>query len=138
MREEISILNIGETTLKAECYSPLTLAFLGDAVYELEIRRFLCANGSAPSGVLHKKTVHYVCASFQANAYDILVDFLTQEELSVMKRGRNANGASVPKSSSPVEYRKATGVEALFGFLYLKGCEERINQICAYILSKIS
>lgn len=84
--------------------------------------------------MLHKKTVHYVCASYQAKAYDLLLEFLTPEELNVMKRGRNSNGASVPKSSSPAEYRKATGIESLFGYLYLKGQEERINTISAYIL----
>ncbi len=115
-------------------YNALTLAFLGDAVYELEIRRYICRNGSTPSGVLHKKTVKYVCASFQAKAYDLLEDFLNEEELAVMKRGRNANGASVPKSASPIEYRKATGLETLLGYLYLKGSEDRINEICAYIL----
>lgn len=103
-------------------------------MYELEIRKFLCRNGSAPSGVLHKKKVELVRAAFQANAYDELESFLTEEEFNVMKRGRNTNGASVPKSSSPIEYRKATGVEALFGYLYLKGEEERINQITAHIL----
>ena len=118
-------------------YNSLTLAFLGDAVYELEIRRHLCRNGSSPSGVLHKTAVKYVCASYQAKAYDLLESYLTENELSVMKRGRNANGASVPKSASPIEYRKATGLEALFGFLYLKGEEDRINNICAYILENI-
>lgn len=87
--------------------------------------------------MLHKKTVQYVCASYQARAYDLLEEFLTQEELSVMKRGRNSSGASVPKSSSPAEYRKATGVETLYGFLYLKGKEERINEISAYILKNV-
>lgn len=131
------ILNITNKTEKAENYNPLTLAFLGDAVYELEIRRFICAGGSVPSGVLHKKTVHFVCAAYQAKAYDLLEGFLTENEMAVMKRGRNANGASVPKSSSPQEYRKATGIEALFGYLYLKGEEERINEIALFILENI-
>ncbi len=109
---------------------------MGDAVYELEIRRYLCRNGSTPSGVLHKKAVQYVCAAFQAKVYDLLEEFLTEDELAVMKRGRNASGATVPKSSSPAEYRKATGVESLFGYLYLKGNEDRINEICSFILSK--
>ena len=131
------ILNVSDKTERAENYNSLTLAFLGDAVYELEIRRFICAGGSVPSGVLHKKTVHYVCASYQAKAYDLLESFLTEGEMAVMKRGRNANGASVPKSSSPQEYRKATGVESLFGYLYLKGEEERINEIVLHILQNI-
>ncbi len=106
-------------------------------MYELEIRRYLCSNGSAPSGVLHKKTVRYVCAAYQAKAYDALENVLFEQEMAVMKRGRNANGASVPKSSSPVEYRKATGVEALFGFLYLKGETKRIYELIKIILDSI-
>ncbi|MEE1280105.1 MAG: ribonuclease III domain-containing protein [Oscillospiraceae bacterium] len=115
----------------------MTLAFLGDAVYELEIRRHLCGNGSAPSGVLHKKAVHFVCAAYQAKAYDLLSEILNEAEMAVMKRGRNANSASVPKSSSPIEYRKATGVESLFGYLHLKGEQDRINDLIAIILDKI-
>lgn len=78
-----------------------------------------------------------MCAAYQAKAYDLLSDILNESEMAVMKRGRNANGASVPKSSSPIEYRKATGVESLFGYLYLKGEQERINDIIAIILDKI-
>jgi len=85
---------------------------------------------------LHKKAVHYVCAAFQAKVYDLLEGFLNDNEIAVMKRGRNASGAAVPKSSSPAEYRKATGVESLFGYLYLKGNEDRINEICSFILEK--
>ena len=66
----------------------------------------------------------------------MLEDFLNENELAVMKRGRNASGATVPKSSSPAEYRKATGVESLFGYLYLKGNEDRINEICALVLKE--
>ena len=86
--------------------------------------------------MLHKKAVGYVCAAFQAKVYDMLEEFLTESELAVMKRGRNASGATVPKSSSPAEYRKATGVESLFGYLYLKGDEDRINEICSLVLKE--
>ena len=130
----VFILNIDDSPVIAESYNSLTLAFLGDAVYELEIRRFLCRNGSVPSKILHKNKVTYVCASYQAKAYDLIEPILSSEELSVMKRGRNTNGASVPKSSSPIEYRKATGLESLLGYLYLKNKEDRINEICTYIL----
>ena len=78
-----------------------------------------------------------MCAAYQAKAYDLLSEILNEEEMAVMKRGRNANGASVPKSSSPQEYRKATGVETLFGYLYLKGQQKRIQELFDIILEKI-
>ncbi len=78
-----------------------------------------------------------MCAAYQAKAYDLLSEILNEEEMSVMKRGRNANGASVPKSSSPQEYRKATGIETLFGYLYLKGQQKRIQELFDIILEKI-
>ena len=127
---------MNENNVQIETYSPLTLAFLGDAVYELEVRRYICSNGSCPSGVLHKRAVQYVCAAFQSKAYDKLLDFLNEEEVAVMKRGRNANGVAVPKSSSPKDYRKATGVEALYGYLFLKNEKLRIEQVSAYIFAE--
>lgn len=123
--------------IPAEQYSPLTLAFLGDAVYELEIRRQLCLAGSAPAGVLHRRSTHYVCAAFQAQLYDRIETQLTPAELSVLRRGRNASGAAVPKSATPAQYRKATGVEALMGYLYLEGNLVRIAQLCSLAFTKI-
>lgn len=109
--------------------SPLTLAFLGDAVFELLVReRFLLA-GNAPVSKLHHKAVSVVCASAQSHAVAILESMMTEEETEIYKRGRNANGHHAPKNADPVEYRRATGLEALFGFLYLKGEEKRIRQL---------
>lgn len=109
--------------------SPLTLAFIGDAVYEVLVRERLTAKGSMPANIMHKMAVTKVCASAQATGFDKIFDMLTEEELSILKRGRNANSTKVPKTSNPNEYRKATGLEALFGYLYLKGELNRMNEL---------
>ncbi len=111
--------------------SPLALAFLGDAVYELLVRERLSAAGSKPAHLLHAQAVQLVRASAQSRAYERLLPILDEEELAVLKRGRNANSTSVPKNADVAEYRRATGVESLFGFLYMKGAVERINELFA-------
>nr|WP_052446672.1 ribonuclease III domain-containing protein [Candidatus Soleaferrea massiliensis] len=117
--------------------SPLTLAFIGDAVYELLVRERIVGDGSMPVGRLHSMAVGKVCCTFQAKAYELLSERLTEEEYAVMKRGRNANGAKVPKNSSPADYRRATGVETLFGYLYMMGRLERINELFELIVQNI-
>lgn len=82
-----------------------------------------------PVGKLHVNTVKRVCAAYQSKAFDAISPVLTEEEMSILKRGRNATGNTVPKSSNPVEYRRATAVECLFGYLYLKGEKERIQEL---------
>ncbi len=115
--------------------SPLTLAFVGDAVYELLVRERLVGTGSQPANSLHKQAIGMVCAEAQAAAFTRLEAFLSPEEMAVLKRGRNANTTKVPKHASPADYRKATGLEALFGYLYLKGEIARVNEIFNYIES---
>lgn len=110
-------------------YSPLTLAFLGDSVYEQLVRQRVVLGGNMPVGKLHRSTIQKVCAGFQSKAMETLLPVLSEEETDIYKRGRNATGATVPKHSTPQEYRRATGLEALFGFLYLLGRHERINEI---------
>lgn len=110
-------------------YSPLTLAFLGDAVFELFVRERLIASGSMPVGQLHKMAVDKVCATAQCHALDSIKDILTEEEEAIFKRGRNASGNSVPKSATPTEYRIATGIETLFGYLYLKKDYSRLLEL---------
>jgi ribonuclease-3 family protein len=108
-------------------FSPLTLAFLGDAVYELLVRDTLVKSGNRPVGTLHKMSVERVRAAFQASAVERISENFTPEEADIFRRGRNAGGVHVPKSSSPAEYRRATGFEAVFGYLYLKNEFERIR-----------
>ena len=109
--------------------SVLGLAHIGDAVYEMLIRTWLCANGKTTSKGLHYETVSYVKAPAQAKAVSIILDKLTEEELSVYKRGRNAKVNSVPKNADISEYHCATGLETLFGYLYLKGEKDRISEL---------
>lgn len=109
--------------------SPLTLAFLGDAVYELCARQRIVAEGNRPVNEMHRRTVSLVNAGAQSEAFERISGLLTDEELAVYKRGRNANASSVPKHADMADYRRATGVEALFGYLYIKGEIDRINQL---------
>lgn len=112
-------------------YSPLTLAYLGDAVYELCARQWVLSQGNRPVNELHKMGVELVKADAQSAALAKLEGLLSEEELSVYKRGRNANTNSSPKHANLADYRRATGLEALFGYLYLKGESQRIQQLFA-------
>lgn len=106
--------------------SPLTLAFVGDGVYELLVRKKIVETGNMPPKKLNARKVEMVRASAQAAVYDGLEPLLEEEEREVLKRGRNAHTGSVPKNAQMADYHKDTGVEALFGFLYLKGDWERL------------
>ena len=111
--------------------SALGLAHVGDGVWDLLVRTYLCAHGSVTSKNLHHSTVAHVSAPAQAKVVDQLLPGLTEEELTVYKRGRNAHVSAVPKNATPGEYAKATGLEALFGYLYLTGQTGRVNQLFA-------
>lgn len=110
-------------------YSPLALAFLGDAVYEQLVREKILLEANRPVGQLHQLKTQKVCAGFQSKAVNAILPMLTEEEQDVLKRGRNATGTTVPKHSSAIEYRLATALESLFGYLHLKGENERIQEI---------
>ena len=108
--------------------SPSVLAFVGDAVYGLYVRRYL-ASVNRPSGELHRLSVKLVNASAQAKAYLLIENELSEKELSVFKRGRNFHTSTTPKSATNKEYHTATGLECLFGFLYLTGEIQRADQL---------
>ena len=112
--------------------SPLVLAFLGDAVFELLVREKLVEGGNLPVNVLHRKAVHYVCAGAQSEGYSAIEGMLTEEEKAVFKRGRNTK-SGVPKNADPASYRTATGLEALFGYLYASGQEDRYRLLFSVI-----
>ena len=114
--------------MSANSWNVLALAHLGDAVYELFIRGLICGPDRKVYE-LHRRTVHYVCAAYQAKVYDFLLPQLDEAETAVLKRGRNCNTSTVPKNGCPADYRKATGVEALFGYLYLKGDLQRLETL---------
>ena len=109
--------------------SMLGLAHVGDAVYELLYRSKLCTDGHTAVAEMHRMTVAFVRAEAQAEAAAKLMSVLTQEEMSVYKRGRNAKVNSVPHNADIGQYHAATGLEALFGWLYLLGRTERINEL---------
>ena len=117
------------TPAEAKALGGLTLAFFGDSVYEVYVREQIVKLGTLPVDKLHKKAMQYVNAGFQSYAYDIIAELLTEEETEIFKRGRNATGNNVPRSSNPKDYRRATGMEALFGYLYLTGQNDRIKEL---------
>lgn len=110
----------------AKQYSPLTLAYIGDAVYEVIVRTILVEQGNAPVNVLHKHASKLVKAEAQADAYHRIKELLTEEELSVFRRGRNAKSYTSAKNATIGDYRVATGFEAMFGYWYLTGQTERM------------
>lgn len=124
---------------EANLYSPLALAFMGDAVYEQLVRENILLSGNTSAHNLHEMAVKKVRAAYQAKAMEYISDSLTEDELSIAKRGRNAtgNGWHIPKSSDHAEYSKATALETLFGWLYLQGKSERIRELFEMILKGV-
>ena len=120
-------LNLPEADLKT--YSPLTLAFIGDVVFDLIIRTYIVEQGNAPVNKLHKRVSSLVKAPAQMEMFHKIESMLTEEELAVYKRGRNAKSFTSAKNASITEYRIATGFEALLGYLYLNNQFGRIMNI---------
>ena len=138
---EESIINISildEIKKKFDCkdvdirtYSPLTLAYIGDAVYDLVIRSVIVSRANKPPAKLHKTVIRYVNAKTQAKMIEVLEDELSEEEIAVYHRGRNAKSYTTAKNASVADYRKATGLEALFGYLYLNdGMDRLLDLVC--------
>ncbi|MCI8504762.1 MAG: ribonuclease III [Lachnospiraceae bacterium] len=115
-------------------YSPLTLAFIGDAVFGLYIRTMVVQRGNAAPGKLHEECSRLVKAKTQARMIRGILEALSEEETSVYRRGRNAQAPSRAKHATMSEYRHATGLEALFGYLYLTGQEERMRELVSLCL----
>ena len=112
-----------------DAISNLGLAHMGDCVYEILCRAYLCTRGDKTVDKLHRDTIHMVKATAQAKFAEKMLPLLTEEELAFYRRGKNAHVHAVPKSCTPAEYAKATGLEALFGALYLAGKTERLNEL---------
>ena len=110
-------------------FSPLTLAYIGDAVYDLVIRTIVVERGNKAANVLHKTTVKYVNAAAQAAIIQAVLDVMTEEELAVYMRGRNAKSNTMAKNASVEDYRKATGMEALIGYLYLSNRDRKSTRL---------
>lgn len=110
-------------------YSPLTLAYIGDGVYELVIRTILVKKGNCPVNQLHRRASSLVKAGTQSQMMEVLEPLLTEEEFAVYKRGRNAHSPTMAKHATMADYRRATGFEALMGYLYLKEEYQRIVEL---------
>ena len=117
-------------------FSPLTLAFIGDGVYEIIVRTLIVDQGNTSPSKLHQMSAHIVRAESQAAVIDSLQEILTDEEKEVARRGRNAKSNTHAKNASVMDYRKATSLEALLGYLYLKGEDERILKLVKTGLKK--
>lgn len=129
------LFGLKEVDMKA--YSPLTLAYIGDAAYELVIRTMVVEKGNRQASQLHRLATSYVKAQAQAAMIEALEPELTEEELAIYKRGRNAKSYTSAKNASILDYRKATGLEALIGYLYLSGREERVLFLIKEGISRI-
>lgn len=116
--------------------SSIGLAHMGDAVYELLVRTWLCAHGKATGKGLHRATVALVCAPKQAELAQRILPLLTEEEQAVFRRGRNANVHSIPAHASRAQYQQATALEALLGWLYLSGRHDRVEQLFAVMMEE--
>ena len=121
------IFNVEEVDVRT--YSPLTLAYIGDCVYDLIIKSLVIGNGNKQVNKMHKETSSLVQAATQSLMMRKLQDLLTDEERAVYKRGRNAQTSNTPKKSSVADYHSATGLESLFGYLYVSNQMERIEEL---------
>lgn len=121
------------TVHEAKQKSPVELAFIGDAVYELLVREHISMTHDAPAAALHKMAIAYVRAEAQHSALEKIAGVLSEEESDAVRRGRNANKVTSSKNAAPSDYRAATGLETLFGFLYLTGNEARIRELFSLI-----
>lgn len=142
MEESIDLLDLIKKSFDLKevdirTYSPLTLAYIGDSIFDLIIRTVVVERGNEPANKLHRKTVTYVKAETQSAMIEALLPELSEEELAVYKRGRNAKSYTSAKNASIGDYRKATGLEALVGYLYLRGRTERILELLKNGLHKL-
>lgn len=128
-------ISFDDTVLKNA--TPSTFSFVGDAVYGLAVRTYL-AKLPRPSKKLHTESLAFVSATAQAKAFSVIEPLLTEEEMNIFKRGRNFRTNHTPKNSSNGEYHTATGLETLFGFLYLNGKQQRLSELFDIIWHSLS
>ena len=131
IKEQFDIADVDIKT-----YSPLALAYIGDGIFELVIRSIVVSKGNTKASQLHQHTSHIVKAASQAKMIEALEEDLTEEEADVYRRGRNAKSPTMAKNASMADYRKATGFEALMGYLYLKDDFDRIVELTKLGLEK--
>ena len=124
------------TRQEIDAISNLGLAHMGDCVFEILCRGYLCAKGGKNVGNLHRDTINMVKATSQAAFVDKLLPLLSEEELAYYRRGKNAHVHAVPKSATPAQYAKATGLETLFGALWLAGKTDRLNELFQAVMDE--
>ena len=129
-----NVFEIDLSKPEIDAISNLGLAHMGDCVFEILCRAYLCARGEKTVDRLHRDTIAMVKAPAQAQFADRMLPLLTEEERSYYRRGKNAHVHAVPRGATPAEYAKATGVEALFGYLYLSGRKERANELFQLVM----
>ncbi|MCI7792553.1 MAG: ribonuclease III [Lachnospiraceae bacterium] len=134
MEENVSLLEeihqvFGECDIDIRTYSPLTFAYIGDAIFEMVIRTLIVERGQRAANTLHKHTTKIVCAGTQAAIVEAIMEDMTQEEQDIYRRGKNTKLHSSAKNASLSDYRKATGFEAVCGYLYLSGNTKRIIEL---------
>ena len=121
---------------RPELLNPLVLAYIGDAVYEVYVRSFIIGNGAIKTNELHRiASRKFVSAKAQAGILDKITEFLSEEELNIVRRGRNANSNTIPKNADIADYKKATAFEALIGYLFLGRKNERLEELIKISLS---
>ena len=125
------------TKAEIDAISNLGLAHMGDCVYEMLVRAYLCAEGNKTVAQLHKQTISMVKATYQAAFVDKMLPLLTEEEMTYYRRGKNSHVHAVPKSATPAQYAKATGLEAMFGYLFLSGQKNRANEIFNLVMQEL-
>jgi ribonuclease-3 family protein len=118
--------------------NPLIWAYVGDAVYEMYVRTYLISQGVKKPHDIHVESVKFVKAANQSKLLEILLNYLTEEEIEIVRRGRNAKSYHVPKNANVMDYRRATALEALFGYLYLNKRSERIDELFKIIFENIN
>ncbi len=125
------------TPAAAKQYSPLTLAYLGDGVYELLVREALVLQENRPNGQLHREALQFVSATAQSNGLEAILPLLTEGEEAIFKRGRNSDAVG-HRNSDMIQYKRATGLETLFGYLYLTGETQRLEELFDRIYKTLS
>jgi ribonuclease-3 family protein len=118
-------------------YNGLTLAYIGDAQYELMVRKYLIDQGIRKVDNLHKAAVEFTCAEGQEKAFNIIEQYLTEEETGIFKRGRNSKTDRKARSASISSYRRATGFESLFGYLYIENRKDRLEELFNIIVKEM-
>ncbi|MBQ2668201.1 MAG: ribonuclease III [Clostridia bacterium] len=127
-----------DTAMDPKQLSPLTLAYVGDGVYELFVRDYIVSKGNCPVKKLHSRVVEFVRCEFQAKVLsEVLMPLFTQEEMDICLRGRNAHVSHVPKNSSVADYHGATAFECVFGYLYLSGRLDRLRMFFEKIIETV-